>query len=284
MIELVRGDWRLDVAPHLGGSIARLRWRDVDVLRPIPAGSHDVLESGCFPLVPYANRIANGRFIFGGRDVALAALPAFAPHALHGDGWQNPWEVLDSDDGSIRLIYRHAADAWPWAYEAMQTFEVVGDHLRVELSVTNTGDESMPAGLGLHPCFPVKSDTRLALQAAAVWAVGDDEIATTLEPVGSVFDWSDGSYVAHASFVDHCYSGWDGRAQLTDKRLRTTITASDNARWAHVFAPGKAFCCVEPVTQRPDAVHAPTDEDSGLTVLGPNETLSMWMEIAVSPE
>lgn len=283
MIELVHGDWRLDVAPHLGGSIARLRWRDIDVLRPIPAGSHDALESGCFPLVPYANRIANGRFAFGGRDVELPALPAFAPHALHGDGWQKLWDVVDSDDGLIRLIYRHPADAWPWAYEAKQTFEVVGDRLRVELLLTNSSDEPLPAGLGLHPYFPVTGDTRLTLRAAEVWALGEDDIPTTLEPVGNVFDWSDGPHITEAPFVDHCYSGWDGRAEITGARIKTTVTASANAGWAHVFAPGGAFCCIEPVTHRPDAVHAPTDEDSGLTVLAPGETLSMWMEIAVSP-
>ena len=242
-----------------------------------------MLESGCFPLVPYANRIANGRFIFGGRNVELGALPAFAPHALHGDGWQKPWDVLDSEVGSIRLIYRHAAGAWPWVYEATQIFAVVDDRLRIDLSLTNASDEPMPAGLGLHPYFPVTGDTRVNLPATGVWALGEDEIPTMLEPVGGVFDWSEGPHVADAPFVDHCYSGWDGRAELTNARIQTTVTASDNARWAHVFAPGGAFCCIEPVTHRPDAVHAPTDGESGLTVLAPGETLSMWMEIAVSP-
>lgn len=282
MIELVHGDWRLDVAPHLGGSIARLRWRGLDVLRPMPANSHDVLLSSCFPLVPYANRIADGRFTFEGHEVELEVLPQFSPHALHGDGWRKPWEMLDSQDGSISLVYRHAADAWPWSYEATQTFTALDDRLRIDLSLTNAGQEPMPAGLGLHPYFPVENDTRLSLAASAVWALGEDQIPTTLGSPETVFDWADGPRVIDAPFVDHCYAGWDGEAKLAGGPLRTSMKASANAHWAHVYAPGEAFCCVEPVTHRPDAVHAPADKESGLVSLAPGESLSMWMEIAVS--
>lgn len=282
MIELVHGDWRLDVAPHLGGSIARLRWRGLDVLRPMPANSHDVLQSSCFPLVPYANRIADGRFTFGKHEVELEVLPQFSPHALHGDGWLKPWEMLDRRDGSISLVYRHAADAWPWSYEATQTFTALDDRLRIDLSLTNAGEEPMPAGLGLHPYFPIAHDTRLSLAAGAVWALGEGQIPTILESSETVFDWADGPRVVDAPFVDHCYAGWDGEAKLTGGPLRTSMKASANAKWAHVYAPGEAFCCVEPVTHRPDAVHAPVNEESGLVILAPGESLSMWMEIAVS--
>lgn len=281
VIELVHGDWRLDVAPHLGASIARLTWRGRDVLRPMPVGSSDVLEASCFPLVPYANRIADGRFTFG-REVQLAVLPTFAPHALHGDGWLKPWEDLGRSDGTIGLIYRHAADAWPWAYEAIQSFALTDEGLRVDLSLTNTGDEAMPAGLGLHPYFPVSDRTRLSLEAPAVWALAEGQIPTALFPAKAVFDWAAGPRVIDAPFVDHCYVGWGGTARLTNGEWVTTVTASDNAAWAHVFAPGQDFCCIEPVTHRPDALHAPDGEASGLVVLQPGETLSMTMGIAVS--
>jgi len=282
VIELVHGAWRLDVAPHLGASIARLTWRGRDVLRPMPVGSSDVLEAGCFPLVPYANRIADGRFTFGGREVQLSVLSNFAPHALHGDGWLRPWQALDRDDGTVALIYRHAPDAWPWAYEAVQTFALSDDGLQVDLSLTNTGDEAMPAGLGLHPYFPVNDRTRLTLSAPFVWALAEGQIPTALFPAESVFGWADGPRVVDAPFVDHCYVDWGGEARLSDGERVTTVTASANAGWAHVYAPGEAFCCVEPVTHRPDALHAPEGEVSGLVVLQPGESMSMSMRIAVS--
>lgn len=281
MITLERAGWTLTLRPDLGGSIARLIVDGRDVLRPTADGETDILQVACFPLVPYANRIAEGRFTFEGRDVALPALPQFAPHALHGDGWLSAWEVLEQDEASARMAYRHAAGAWPWGYEAEQTFALTEAGLRVDLSVRNTSDAPMPAGLGLHPYFPVAADTRLTLAAASVWRAEGSLIPTAQVGTGEVLDWSQGRSVADAPFVDHCYAGWTGVARLDSGAGATVVRASANAGWAHVYAPGEDFCCVEPVTHRPNALHAPAGEASGLKVLQPGEGMAMWMEIAV---
>jgi aldose 1-epimerase len=282
VIVLERGSWRLTVRPELGCSISNLTRGGRDVLRPTPEGVTDILETACFPLVPYANRIAGGRFDFDGQTVTLPVLDRFAPHALHGDGWLRPWSELERAETTASFVYRHEGGPWPWPYEAVQTFSLTGSGLRIDLSVLNAAESSMPAGLGLHPYFPVSDQTRLSLTAAAVWAVDGGLIPTAPVSPGQVFDWASGPRVAEAPFVDHCYAGWDGIARLTGPERTTTLTASSNAGRVHVYAPGQDFCCVEPVTHRPDAIHAPDGQASGLVVLAPGRALSMWMEIAVS--
>lgn len=279
MIALERDGWALSVLPRLGGSIGRLILNGRDVLRPTPADAADILQAACFPLVPYANRIDHGRFSFDGREVILPVHDRFAPHALHGEGWLRPWSVIDRTDASISLVHRHEGGAWPWPYEAVQTFALTGSGLRVDLSVRNTGEAPMPAGLGLHPAFPVGRETRLTLTAGSVWAVDDGLIPTARVSAARVLDWSAGPRVAGAPFVDHCYAGWDGAARLAEPGRTIGITASPNAGWAHVYVPGQGFCCVEPVTHRPDAVHAPDDEAGGLARLAPGQALAIWMEI-----
>lgn len=280
MIELRHGGWRLVLRPEVGGSVGALSRDGVDILRRMPDDSTDVLEAACFPLTPYANRIAGGVFAFEGREIALPVQPGFAPHALHGDGWLNAWEVEARDETSAALTHRHAPDAWPWAYEARQTFRLTDEGLSVVLSMTNLSDTRMPAGLGLHPYFPVTDKTRLRFDAAQVWGGGVDEVPTTLLPVTEVHDWSWGPRVAEAPFVDHAYVG-GGAAVLAEPGRTTTVTASDNAGWRHIFVPGGDFCCIEPVTHRPDAAHAPEGEASGWTVLAPGETLTMSMDVTV---
>ena len=105
MIELRHGGWRLELRPEVGGSIGALSRDGADILRRMPDGSTDVLEAACFPLTPYANRIAGGVFAFEGREIALPVQPAFAPHALHGDGWLSAWEVETQDETSATLIH-----------------------------------------------------------------------------------------------------------------------------------------------------------------------------------
>jgi len=280
VIELKRGVWRLTLRPEIGGAVSALTRNGVDVLRPMPKNSTRVLDAACFPLTPFANRIGGGSFVFDGQEIVLPVLPAFAPHALHGDGWLSAWSVAARDAASVTLAHRHEADAWPWAYEARQVFTLGDEGLTVDLSMTNRSDMRMPAGLGLHPYFPVTDQTRLRLDAAQVWGGGEDEVPTTLLPASAVFDWSQGSRVAEAQFVDHCYVG-GGAAALTETGWTTTVTASAAAGWRHIFVPGGDFCCIEPVTHRPDAAHAPESEVSGWTVLAPGETLSMTMQIAV---
>src|SRR5512133_3651317 len=99
-VRLTAGALRVEIAPAVGGSLARFDggWRDgprqgrVDWLRP--AGEEglqrrDPLAMASFPLVPFCNRIRNGRASFEGREIHFPPNhPAQAsPHPLHGLGW-----------------------------------------------------------------------------------------------------------------------------------------------------------------------------------------------------
>ena len=97
MTVLEKGSARLILAPETGGAIAGFTVNGRDVLRPAPAGVLDPLLTGNFPLVPFCNRVPNGRFVFEGREVALAPNLPGHPHALHGQGWRAVWSVVRAD-------------------------------------------------------------------------------------------------------------------------------------------------------------------------------------------
>src|SRR3984957_9975826 len=88
------GATRVTLDPGRGGTIRELNWHGHDVLRPTPANAgDDPLDTACFPMVPFVNRIAYGRFEFGGRTVQLERNWSEDPHPLHGQGWRKPWTV-----------------------------------------------------------------------------------------------------------------------------------------------------------------------------------------------
>jgi len=277
VLQSARG--RVEILPALGGALGRFVWDGRDVTRPTPDGATDVLHSGGFPLVPFCNRIRDGRFAFGGREVTLKPNLAGHPHALHGQGWRAAWTVESASDAQAVLSFDHPAGEWPWAYRAEQRFSLGEDGLRLDLSVTNTSEEAMPAGLGFHPYFPAGAGTRLQAGVTGVWLIDDECLPTT--HVDGVWrsDWAAGAPTAVTELIDNCYTGWDGVATLAGPGgALTTLTGSPACRWLHVYSPpGADHVCVEPVANRPDPFQG---EDSGLVLLAPGETTAVWMTIS----
>lgn len=280
MIVLQTGDWRAVLNPALGGSVAELSWRGRPVLRPTPADAADPLQTACFPLVPWANRIANGRFTFNGLAFEVGATQGFEPHALHGQGWRRAWEANVIDPAEAVLSFRHPGGKdWPWAFSAKQRFVLSELGFHITLSMTNIDSGAQPAGLGLHPYLNRLPDDRLTLVAPRVWRADEALIPRKLVPASTVFDWSDGPAISDAPFVDNTYEGWNELARLAHADWSVTVTSPGTHR-AHIYAPRDAgFVCIEPVSHRPNALNAPANEASGLVVLQPGRTVSLSMTI-----
>ena len=172
-LELGDGRWRVTVAPSLGGSLLACTFDDVPVLHPVAQAAVDgrtPVRCCHFPLIPFSNRVENGRFSFNGSSQQLARNVAGSPHAMHGHGWQVAWQVAERRDASCALTYEREPTAdWPWRYRGRQTIAVAGDALRLTLAIENLGPDAMPCGLGFHPFLPRSGGARLELEAARVW-------------------------------------------------------------------------------------------------------------------
>ena len=149
------------VAPALGGRMAGLRTERgdgtvIDWLAPLhPEQGFDAElwpKAGSYPLLPFSNRIREGRFRWQGRDIALPAHPGQA-HAMHGFGHARPWTVstLGEDRIVMDLAHAPAGDDWPWPMHARQTLVLRDEGLDAELTVGNDGETAMPVGGGFHP-------------------------------------------------------------------------------------------------------------------------------------
>jgi aldose 1-epimerase len=281
MTVIEKGMARLVLAPEVGGAVAAFQVAGRDVMRPMAAGATDALLAASFPLVPFCNRIPNGRFVFEGREVVLPPNLGDHPHALHGQGWRGAWAVEKVEDGEVVLSYEHAPDAWPWAYRAEQRFALSEIGFRVELSVTNTSDTPMPAGLGFHPYFPAREGETLTAANNGVWMIDADVLPTVHHAGVWGPDWASGAGVTGHELIDHCYTGWNQRAVLSAPGAPdTVITGSPECHWLHVYVPpGEGYLCVEPCASRPNPFG---DGETGMVTLAPGESRSIWMEIATA--
>ncbi|MCH2271358.1 MAG: aldose 1-epimerase, partial [SAR324 cluster bacterium] len=160
ILTLRSGNALLAIIPEVGGCITRycLKTEEqvLELMRPATQAGlapADPLEMSCFPLIPFSNRIRNGRFSFQGKQIKIS--PNFPPevHTIHGHGWKVPWTVSEVKEIRAVLAYQHFSDEWPFPYLAHQVFELTDSALTVTLQICNTGESAMPVGLGLHPYF-----------------------------------------------------------------------------------------------------------------------------------
>jgi aldose 1-epimerase len=275
---LRNADTRLMLDAAHGGAIREFSWRGIAVLRPALAGAdNDPMLMACFPLVPYANRIIDGRFAFEGQEVRLRRNWDRDPHPLHGQAWRGAWTVESSSELQATLAFSGGGDEWPWRYRAAQEFELLADGLAIRLRVENQSDSPMPAVLGLHPYFPEAQLATVQTRARTVWLT--DAQSLPVQEIMTPADWTfDLPRSAARVALDHCFNHWDGAAVVRwpDRTLRLSATG---ARALHVYTPANAgFFCLEPQTAAAGALHRP---GGGFARLAPGESLELGVRFSV---
>lgn len=247
------GRLSVELAPQAGGSIARFRHGDADLLRPMSA---DAMASGrgnaaaCYPLVPFSNRIANGRLVFDNQEFRLEANWPGVRHPMHGEGWACAWDVARHDGQAAVLVHEHdGKKGWPFRYRAQLSFRLDERALAVTMAIENLENRAAPAGIGLHPFFMRDADSALAFRAAAVWLADEDVLPTRRVAVPTEWDYSRSRDIG--SGLDNCFEDWDGRAVVAwpARGLRVELQASSPFRHAVVYTPAdRPYFCVEPVS------------------------------------
>jgi aldose 1-epimerase len=266
---------RLILDPQRGGVIREFNWGGRAVLRPTPAhAGDDPFDTACFPMVPFVNRVANGRFDFGGQAVQLRRNWSADPHPLHGQGWQAPWAVTAASSTSATMRFDGGANEWPWDYRCEQRFELAEDGLSIELSVQNLSDTPMPAMLGLHPYFPDPARGRLRAQLPRVWLM--DHAVLPVREAQTPKAWCfEPAAVVGAVPLDHCFSGWNGHATL-DWPDRTVTVRATHCGYLHVYSPAaRDFFCIEPQSAPPGALGRGARE---MNVVAPGERFSIRVD------
>jgi aldose 1-epimerase len=274
--ELHAGALRLALRPDLGGCIAGLWHRHLPVLRCTEPGElHAARASGCFPLLPYSNRLAYRRFRWKGVDYGTQANFDDSPHSVHGVGWRRPWQIVSSSAVDVVLAYRHAADAdWPFAFEARQYFTLTPQAMRVQMVFDNLAEVAQPVGLGWHPYFPKRARSRLHIELDGRW----DSDAAQL-PVRKVAQSGIDADVQHLDY-DNCFDGWRGAARIRDEKMSLQLSSSLDR--LVVYTPQQRdYFCVEPVSHVSNAIHMADPLAHGLRPVGPGESLEAWMQLEV---
>ena len=275
-LTLTHGAARCDLLPQVGGSIGSWSVGGQEMLRTASESgiaARTPFATAGFPLVPYSNRIGQGSFEWRGQHMTLARNFPPEPHAIHGVGFERPWQLQTHERDSVVLRLSHRPDeAWPWAFDARQRISLTDDLLILEFDAVNLEPQAVPLAFGHHPYFP-RAGARLTFHAQGVWLAGDDGLPSELVKPAGPFDFSKGSAVEDAD-IDHCFTGWNGVAIIAwpDKKQALGITVSRELSSAVVYIrPDLDAFCFEPVAHINNALNR-HDLESAMPVIAPGES------------
>jgi aldose 1-epimerase len=157
------------VVTEVGASVRVLRLGGHDVLDGVGLGEPALGGQGQ-ALVPWPNRLRDGRFRFGGRDLQLPLTEPDKGNAIHGLGRFVPWEVVEATPDRARLrLFVPPQIGYPFALEVEVEHILDGHGLTVRTIGHNIGDAELPFGAGFHPYLtvgtPLIDETVLQVQA-----------------------------------------------------------------------------------------------------------------------
>lgn len=295
LIELTAGTLRLALAPEVGGSVAAFYSRergghDVHWLRPASdavLAARDPLGMASFPLVPWCNRLRDGRAHAHGRSIALA--PNFnSVHTIHGLGWQRPWDVVSHDARSAELTFSFQArrDGWPWSFSAWQRFELDAEGFTCRMTVRNDDDATMPLGVGHHPYFPHTPGARLTCKVVHMWESSADLLPTQLSRPTFIDELSRGIDLSQLD-LDNNFTGWSRTfvVDWPDRIRQLQLVAEAPLDFFVLYCPpGEPVFCAEPVSNCTDWLNLLgrfARSDIGGSHLAPGERLSTSFRMAL---
>lgn len=192
-IEIRSGEYRAVVAT-VGAAVREYARGDRDVFVGFAEDEAAPAFHGAV-LAPWPNRLADGRYEFGGRAHQLAISEPDRATALHGLLCWVHWEVREHSADRVELGTRLAAQpGYPFTLDMRVEYALSSSGLAVTLTATNRSAETAPYGAGFHPWLSPGAgsvdDCVLTVGAAGHVDVDDRLLPTGEHPV----DAGDGAF------------------------------------------------------------------------------------------
>jgi len=248
---------------QVGAALRALTVDGVDLVPRYPDDVPTPAASGVV-LVPWPNRIRDGRYRFDGTDLQLAISEPKFGNASHGLLRFAAYQPIEQTEERLVL----GADVvpqtgYPFHLRTRVTFTLQADGLHVAHDIENVGASAAPVALGVHPYLQIggvdTADLVVQSSGTTTLVLDDRNIPVDEVPVGAGTDLRGGVRLGDAA-LDNGYRGMERDAE---GRARHTLTAPGGARvelwqdegfrWAQVFTtdryPGHPLAvAIEPMT------------------------------------
>lgn len=226
-------------------------------------------------LMPWPNRIRDGRYSFGGREHQLALTEPKRSNASHGLARWVAWTLEEHTANSVSLVHRVMAQSgYPWAVDLHVLYDLGADGLTVTQTATNLSGAAAPYACGAHPYLCVGEGIdhlELTLPAGTRTLTDDRLIPVETVPVDDEHDFRSpraiGPTVFNETYGDLSRTDGIATATLRDpaRSQGVALWVDERIPWLLLYsaddAPGleRRSLAIEPMTAPPDAFNSGTD-------------------------
>ena len=265
---------------EVGGGLRAYTHAGRDVAACYP---NDALQPKCAGgvLVPWPNRLRDGRYSFEGEQYQLPLTEPKARNAIHGLGRWERWRVMQHEPDSV-LLRLDIVPQTGWPFEVRVEIRY-GLHpeggLVVSAEATNLGTGRAPFGAGFHPYLSTAGsaleDVVVTLPAAQRLVLDEVQVPIGEQAVdGTPYDLREGRTLKGLRMDDGftALATAEGRgvAEVRGTGGGARLWFDETFRYLQVFTPenltgGRPAVAIEPMTCAPDAFNS----GAGLLILEP---------------
>ncbi len=181
------------------------------------------------PLIPWPNRLADGRFTFDGVEYRVPLSEPAKGNAIHGLLRWRSWEARQvAEDGVVMGTRLHPQKGYPFTLDVEVAYHLSESGLAVQTTATNLGGLPAPYGCGQHPYLSpgdvMIDECTLTLDASTRILTDDRQLPVGRESVeGTSFDLRTGRRIGDLR-IDHAFTDL---ARDTEGRAWTRLARPD---------------------------------------------------------
>ncbi len=242
------------IITEVAAGLRALTLGGVEVVESFPATTTPPYGAGIV-LVPWPNRVADGRWQLDGKAQQLDLTEPARHNAIHGLLRYTAYRVVERSESTITLSAAvYPQHGYPFLLETSVNYELAADELRVTHEIVNRSDAAAPVAVGAHPYLRL-GDVPIDELTLEVAATTHFEVDDRLNPVaehevaGTPFDLRTPSLIGGLELDD----GFGGVGADSVHRL----TAPDG-RSVELFS-GPEFEFVQVFTNRRFPKHGGTE-------------------------
>jgi aldose 1-epimerase len=242
-------------------------------------GEDELPPRGCGAvLVPWPNRLRDGRYSFQGRGYQVPINETATNSANHGLARWVRWQLVGREQSSVTLLCDLVPQpGWPFEVSVFVTYSVDSDQgLSVTAAARNRGRLAAPFGIGFHPYISPRGaaldELALMVPAERHLIVDGQQIPVRSEPVaGTPYDFRS-SRQLRSQRLDEGFAAVQtpGAVELRGPSGGARLEYDESFRFLQVYTNenlggGRSGVAVEPMTCPANAFNS----GDGLVVLEP---------------